>query len=93
MVWATSRSPASYTLVWAVTVVRPRWTGTATARTDPPVTGRNMWLVEVIVAVVFPRPVRGRLLRTRAVARAAASTWRSYWPAIWRNRLPDYLIT
>jgi hypothetical protein len=54
VVWATSRSAASYTLVWAVTVVRPRCTGTATARTVPPVTGRNMWLVEVIVAVVLP---------------------------------------
>ena len=54
MVWATRRSAASYTLVWAVTVVRPRCTGTATARTVPPVTGRNMWLVEVIVAVVLP---------------------------------------
>ena len=40
-------------VVWAVTVVRPRCTGTATARTVPPVTGRNMWLVEVIVAVVL----------------------------------------
>jgi hypothetical protein len=33
-----------------VTVVRPRCTGTATARTVPPVTGRNMWLVEVYQA-------------------------------------------
>ena len=41
-------------MVWAVTVLRPRCTGLATARTVPPVTGRNMWLVEVIVAVVLP---------------------------------------
>src|SRR4029077_5764561 len=54
LVWATSRSAASYTLVWAATVVRPRCTSTATARTAPPVTGRNMWLVEVIVAVILP---------------------------------------
>ena len=50
MVWATRRSCESYTLVWAVTVVRPRCTGTATARTAPPLTGRNMWLVEVYQA-------------------------------------------
>ena len=42
VVWATRRSSESYTLVWAVTVVRPRCTGTATARTVPPLTGRNM---------------------------------------------------
>ncbi len=40
--------------VWAVTVVRPRCRGTATARTVPPLTGRNIWLVEVIVAVHKP---------------------------------------
>ena len=54
VVCATRRSSESYRLVWAVTVVRPRCTGTATARTVPLLTGRNMWLVEVIVAVVLP---------------------------------------
>ena len=33
MVWATRRSSESYKLVWAETVVRPRCSGTATART------------------------------------------------------------
>jgi len=42
MVWATSRSAASYTLVWAVTVVRPRCTGTATARTMYQAPGRTL---------------------------------------------------
>ena len=35
MVWATRRCPESYRLAWAVTVVRPRYSGTATARTVP----------------------------------------------------------
>jgi hypothetical protein len=42
MVWATRRCAESYRLVWAVTVVRPRCTGTATARTDPLLTGRKL---------------------------------------------------
>src|SRR5580704_13791950 len=54
VVWATRRCAESYRLVWAVTVVRPRCSGTATARTDPLLTGRKSWLVEVIVAVVAP---------------------------------------
>src|SRR5215813_12465207 len=54
VVCATRRRSESYRLVWAVTVVRPRFSGTATARTVPPVTGRNIWLVEVIVAVIAP---------------------------------------
>lgn len=54
MVWETSRCPESYRLVWAVTVERPRCSGIATARTVPLLTGRNIWLVDVIVAVVAP---------------------------------------
>jgi hypothetical protein len=41
-------------VVWAVTVVRPRCSGTATARTVPALTGRNSWLVEVIADVGEP---------------------------------------
>ena len=33
VVWATRRSSESYKLVWAETAVRPRCSGTATART------------------------------------------------------------
>ena len=54
MVWETSRCPESYRLVWAVTVERPRCSGIATARTVPLLTGRNIWLAGVIVAVVAP---------------------------------------
>jgi hypothetical protein len=50
VVCATRRLAESKRLVWAVTVMRPRCSGTPTARTVPEVTGRNSWLVEVIVA-------------------------------------------
>jgi hypothetical protein len=54
VVWATRRCSESYRLVWAVTVVRPRCSGTATAWSVPLLTGRNIWVVEVIVAVPAP---------------------------------------
>src|SRR4051794_14376384 len=54
VVRATSRSSASYRSVCAVTVVRPRCTTVATARTVPDVTGRNICVVDVIVAVDAP---------------------------------------
>ena len=52
MVWETSRCPESYRLVWAVTVERPRCSGIATARTVPLLTGRNIWLVDVLDRVL-----------------------------------------
>jgi magnesium transporter len=45
-------------------VLRPRCAGTAIARTVPPLTGRNIGLAEVIVAVVAPQdPARRAQLR------------------------------
>ena len=72
MVCATRRSSESYRLVWAVTVVRPRCTGAATARTVPLLTGRNMWLVEVIVAVVLPSGSPARYTQQVMAAQARA---------------------
>src|SRR3954470_3216579 len=54
VVRATSRSSTSYRSVCAVTVVRPRLTTLATARTVPDVTGRNICVVDVMVAVDAP---------------------------------------
>ena len=55
-------------------MVRPRCTGTATARTVPPLTGRNMWLVEVIVAVVLPSGSPRKVTSAPAVSASDIST-------------------
>ena len=52
VVWATSRSAASYTLVWAVTVVRPRCTGTA----KPLATGTRLAPTEIAIHHTAERP-------------------------------------
>ena len=83
MVWATRRCSESYRLVWAVTVVRPRCSGTATARTAPLLTGRNSWLVEVIVAVGMGEP--HHLLES--LAHRMADAVRAKFPAVRQLRL------
>jgi hypothetical protein len=64
VVWATRRSSESYKLVWAETVVRPRCSGTATARTVPLLTGRNIWLAGGDSSQAAVHGVTGRPART-----------------------------
>jgi hypothetical protein len=86
VVWATSRCSESYRLVWAVTVVRPRCSGIATARTVPPPTGRNIWLVEVIVAVVAPSGSPRNVTSAPAVSASDISTPPCMMPAAVHSR-------
>src|SRR5205814_7506935 len=70
-VWATSRSSPSYTLVWAVSVVGAPLNGNATARTVPPVTGRNRWLAAGIVSVVLDSGSLRHVSSSRALSATA----------------------
>jgi uncharacterized protein (TIGR00369 family) len=69
VVWATRRCSESYRLVWAVTVVRPRCSGTATARVVATL-GPGQFGPTLDLHVQFLRPAhpgrltgRGRVVR------------------------------